>query len=187
MTTKGRKTRKAKLPESICRELEALAGPVYLWERYAEQLREFHRRKGNANHAKSVRDFLPERLMRFLQKEVAEYFDAHRELRPFTLHDFRGMAMSTAKMAGVSYDEAAITFGCHPETMRRHYIVLDEVAIADSVLERVQRAKGVENGESSNGKEPKGANPVKEGRTIAIGDVHGCSAALAALGRVRQS
>ena len=146
VTTKGRKTRKAKLPESICRELEALAGPTYLWERYAEQLREYHRRKGNNNHARCVKDFQPQRLKRFLQNEVTDYCEAHPDVRPFTIHDFRGTAMSRAKMAGVTYDEAAITFGCHPETMRRHYLVINEVAIADAVLERVQRGKRVDDG-----------------------------------------
>jgi integrase len=149
VTTKGRKTRKAKLPESICREFEALAGPVYLWERYSEQLREFYRRKGEDNHAKCVKDFHPRRLKRFLQNEVTAYCQTHPDVRPFTIHDFRGTAMSTAKMAGVTYDEAAITFGCHPETMRRHYLVINEVAIADAVLERVQRVKGVDNGSKS--------------------------------------
>jgi hypothetical protein len=47
---------------------------------------------------------------------------------------------------GHTYDEAAITFGCHPETMRRHYLVIDEVAIADAVLERVQKDKRAEDG-----------------------------------------
>jgi len=155
VTTKGRKTRKAKLPESICRELETLAGPVYLWERYSEQLREFHRQKGNNNHARCVKDFQPKRLKRFLQNEVTEYCQTHPNVRPFTIHDFRGTAMSTAKMAGVTYDDAAITFGCHPETMRRHYLVIDEVAISDAVLEQVQRVKRVDDGsksvENSNG------------------------------------
>jgi integrase len=149
VTTKGRKTRKAKLPESICRELVALAGPTFLWERYAEQLREFHRQKGDNHHAKCVRDFSPARLKRFLQKEVAEFCRTHPKARPFTIHDFRGTAMSTAKMAGASYDEAAITFGCHPETMRRHYLVMDEVAISDAVLDRIQRVKAVENDSKS--------------------------------------
>jgi len=156
VTTKGRKTRKAKLPQAICRELEALAGPVYLWERFSEQLREFHRQKGNRNHAKCVKDFQPQRLKRFLQNEVSEYCRSHPDCRRFTLHDFRGTAMSKAKMAGATYDEAAITFGCHPETMRRHYLVIDEVAIADAVLERVQRVKeadsnGSKTGENGNG------------------------------------
>jgi len=145
-TTKGRKTRQAKLPEAICKELEALAGPVYLWERYSEQLREFHRHEGKKNHARCVREFQPIRLKRFLQNEVVEYFQTHPKVRPFTLHDFRGTAMSMAKAAGVSYDDAAITFGCHPETMRQHYLVMDEVAISDAVLERVQRVKGLDDG-----------------------------------------
>jgi hypothetical protein len=72
------------------------------------------------------------------------FLSGHPAARPFTLHDLRGTAMSTAKMAGVSYDEAAITFGCHPETMRRHYLVLNEVVIADAVLKRVHQAKSVE-------------------------------------------
>lgn len=194
VTTKGRKTRKAKLPESICRELDALAGPTYLWERYSEQLREYHRRKGFENHAKCVKDFQPHRLKRFLQNEVSEFCQTHPEVRPFTIHDFRGTAMSTAKRAGVSYDEAAITFGCHPETMRRHYITLDEVAVSDAVLDRLQKAKEVEDGSrrpENNGGQKADAAPqqaqeqdaMTEGRIIAIGDVHGCSAALAALVR----
>ena len=52
-------------------------------------------------------------------------------------------------MAGASYDEAAITFGCHPETMRRHFLVMDEVAISDAVLDRIQRVKAVENDSKS--------------------------------------
>jgi hypothetical protein len=38
----------------------------------------------------------------------------------------------------VSYDDAATAFGCHPETMRRHYLALDETAIADEVFDRLQ-------------------------------------------------
>ena len=49
--------------------------------------------------------------------------------------------MSRAKEAGVSYDEAAIAFGCHPETMRRHYVKLDETAISDAVMDRVQESQ----------------------------------------------
>ena len=80
-----------------------------------------------------------------LQKEVAEFFRTHPTARRFTIHEFRGTAMSTAKMAGASYDKAAISFGCHPETKRRHYLVINEVAIFDAVLDRIQRVKSVEN------------------------------------------
>lgn len=45
--------------------------------------------------------------------------------------------MSRAKLAGIAYDEAAIACGCHPETMRKHYILLDETAISDAVMDRI--------------------------------------------------
>lgn len=105
---------------------------------------------------------VPKRLKRFLQNEVADYCQAHPDARPFTLHDFRGTAMSTAKMAGVSYDEAAITFGCHPETMRRHYIVINEVAISDGVLERVQRVKQLEKSVEDGSKSVEGSTDQGE-------------------------
>ena len=41
-------------------------------------------------------------------------------------------------MAGVSYDDAAVAFGCNPQTVRQHDIALDEVAISDRVMERIQ-------------------------------------------------
>ena len=55
----------------------------------------------------------------------------------FNLHHFRGTAMSRARMAGASESDAAIAFGCTPDTMRQHYLALDEEAIADSVFEKI--------------------------------------------------
>lgn len=47
-------------------------------------------------------------------------------------------------MAGVSYEDAAIAFGCNPETMRQHYLALDEIAITDRVMDEVQGRRGGE-------------------------------------------
>jgi hypothetical protein len=46
--------------------------------------------------------------------------------------------MSRARMAGVTYDDAAVAFGCKPDTMRKHYIALDEQDISDRVMEQIQ-------------------------------------------------
>jgi hypothetical protein len=46
--------------------------------------------------------------------------------------------MSRARMAGISYDDAAVAFGCNSQTMWQHYIALDEVEIFDRVMERIQ-------------------------------------------------
>ena len=85
-----------------------------------------------------VRGFTPHRLVNWLEDQVVAYLKAHPKVRKFKLHNFRGTAMSRARMAGVSYDDAAVAFGCNPQTMRQHYIALDEVTISDRVMEKIQ-------------------------------------------------
>ena len=85
-----------------------------------------------------VKGFAPRQLVNWLQDRVVEFREAHPEVPKFKLHNFRGTAMSRARMAGISYDDAAVAFGCNPQTMRQHYIALDEVDISDRVMERIQ-------------------------------------------------
>ena len=42
-------------------------------------------------------------------------FSGIQKSEQFKLHNFRGTAMSKARMAGISYDDDAVAFGCHPE------------------------------------------------------------------------
>jgi integrase len=140
-TAKGRKTRRSKLPAALYEELRAVAGPTYAWERFPEQLREVYVRRGRPNIAKCVGDFDPKRMVNWFQDRLVEYRKAHPKARRYKLHNLRGTAMSKAKEAGVAYDAAAIAFGCHPETMRAHYVKLDETAIADAVMDSIHREK----------------------------------------------
>jgi hypothetical protein len=39
---------------------------------------------------------------------------------------------------GISYEDAAVAFGCNPDTMRKHYIAFDEVAVSDRVMQAIQ-------------------------------------------------
>lgn len=41
-------------------------------------------------------------------------------------------------MSGVTESDAAIAFGCSPQTMRQHYLALDEKEISDDVFKRMQ-------------------------------------------------
>jgi integrase len=138
-TTKGRKERACRLSPALFAELQTVAGPTYVFERFADELREAHLKKGYANHAKCVRGFMPGRLVDWLQDQARAYFN-DSEAVPFKLHDFRGTAMSKARMAGVADSDAAIAFGCNPTTMPQHYQALDEVEIADDVFSRMQEA-----------------------------------------------
>ena len=83
-------------------------------------------------------------MKRWVQKEKEEYLAAHEgdsKVRHFKLHNLRGTAMSRAKQAGATYDQASIAFGCHPETMRKHYLHLDETAISDGVFDKIQSGR----------------------------------------------
>jgi len=148
-TTKGRKQRSVKIPQETFDELLELSGKKYVFEKFSQQLRAVHIEQGNSHHAACVRNFIPAQLVRWLQKEKQKYFDSNPEAKPFKLHNFRGTAMSKARMAGVSYDDAAVAFGCHPETMRRHYISLDEETITDRVMDAIQGRNGEADAEKS--------------------------------------
>jgi hypothetical protein len=82
-------------------------------------------------------DFAPHRLAHWLQGQAREYFDESKAIR-FKLHNFRGTAMSKARMARIADSDAAIAFGCNPTTMRQYYHALDEVGTADDVFSRMQ-------------------------------------------------
>ena len=137
--TKGREERACLLPSALYDELRAKAGPTYVFERFSEELREVHRRKGNHQPANAVRAFTPARLKRWMQDEAKYYFDKTKA-RKFKLHNFRGTAMSKARLAGVSTDDAAIAFDCTVATMQQHYLAFDKARVADQVFSRIQTA-----------------------------------------------
>jgi integrase len=136
-TTKGRKERACLLPPALFAELKAIAGPAYVFERFAEELPKLHRKRGQLHH---VRPFTPVRLVKWLQRQARTYFQKSKAAR-FKLHNFRGTAMSKARMARVAESDAAIAFGCNSGTMRQHYLALDEATIADDVFTRMAAAE----------------------------------------------
>jgi integrase len=158
VTTKERKQRSVRLPPALYEELRQLAGPHFVFERFSDQLRSFHLKRGKTRNAQMVRGFTPHRLVNWLEDRVVEYLKAHPKVKKFKLHNFRGTAMSRARMAGVSYDDAAVAFGCNPQTMRQHYIALDEVEISDRVMEKIQN--GIEGELREN--RPVAAEPTKK-------------------------
>jgi integrase len=135
--TKGRKERKALLPASVYQALQELAGPTYLWQQYTDIRQEILTRRGQAKASK-VRPFDPTRLERWMQKQIQQYLAKHPAVETFSAHDFRRKAMTAAYRAGVPLDRASVAFGCNPNTMRTFYLTLDETAIADEVLRKIQ-------------------------------------------------
>lgn len=135
-TTKGRRQRACRLPAGLYAELREIAGQQYVFERFSDELRAIHQKRGMQHHARAVHDFAPPRLVNWLQDQSKLYFKETKAKR-FKLHNFRGTAMSKARMAGVAESDAAVAFGCNPATMREHYLALDEAAIADKVFSAI--------------------------------------------------
>ena len=46
--------------------------------------------------------------------------------------------MSKARLAGVSYDDAAVAFDCDPRVMQQHYAAFDKASVADRVFGQIQ-------------------------------------------------
>jgi len=140
--TKGREERACLLPANLFDELRAIAGPTYVFERFSEELRAIYRAKGNRYAANAIKDFTPARVKRWIQDEAKTYFEKTKAAR-FKLHNFRGTAMSKARLAGVPEDDAAVAFDCTPETMRQHYLAFDKTKVADRVFERMRLSGAV--------------------------------------------
>ncbi len=135
--TKGREARACLLPANLYQELQAIAGPTYLFEGFSEELRAVYRAKGNRYAANAIKEFTPARLKRWIQDAAKAYFDTTKAPR-FKLHNFRGTAMSKARLAGISYDDAAVAFDCDPRVMQQHYAAFDKASIADRVFGQIQ-------------------------------------------------
>jgi hypothetical protein len=84
-----------------------------------------------------VKDFSPKRLKWWLQDELADFNAAHPDRQRIKAHDFRRRAMTEAWKLGIPLEKAAVAFGCNPNTMRAHYITLDETAVSDEVLNAI--------------------------------------------------
>jgi hypothetical protein len=136
-TTKGRRDRTCKLPPVLFQQLQSIAGPTYVFERFAEELRAIHARRGEKEHVGRIREFTPTRLRLWIEENHRLYFEQtgvdHWKLHTAT----RGAAMSKARMNGVLESDAAVYFGCHPITMHKYYLSLDKERLADDVAEKL--------------------------------------------------
>jgi hypothetical protein len=136
-TTKGRRDRTCKLPAALFQELQAVAGPSYVFERFAEELRAIHARRGEKEHVSRIREFTPPRLRLWIEENHRLYFE-QTKVEHWKLHTAtRGAAMSKARMNRVLESDAAVYFGCHPITMHKYYLALDKERLADDVADKL--------------------------------------------------
>ena len=83
-------------------------------------------------------DFSPDRLKWCLQDEIAEYCEAHPEVKRFSAHSFRKHAMTEAWKLRIEPQRAAVAYGCNIRTMMAHYVALDQAKEAEAEMREVQ-------------------------------------------------
>jgi hypothetical protein len=161
------------VPAAIYEELRSIAGAEFVFESFPAQLRRVYLARGRNRWAKMVAtDYQPMRLKKWLEREKQQYLKENPNVKKFKLHNLRGTAMSQAKEAGIHFEDAAIAFGCNPNTMRKHYLAFDEVAVTDRVMDAIQgNGNGVEKG---NGEaQPKGKSASESDQKGRNGDHRG--------------
>jgi integrase len=142
---KGREAREAILPAWLFKELKAIAGTTYAFEKFPEQLAAYYLRKGGRmkRYAHAVKKFEPKRLNGWLQDACKVYNNLQAEKNPawepFTLHHLRGTGMSRYLQASDGdFQGASIAFDCGVETIKAHYAKFNRTKIADKVLGTLQ-------------------------------------------------
>lgn len=135
-TMKGRKTRVATLSDDLFHALSKIKGKTFLWESYPSALKKAIAAKGWPAHQLRL-DFDPLRMAAWVATLFADFNDDHPDQPRFTSHQFRKRAFTVAKLAGVDSRDAAIAFGCNPDTMAKHYVGVDETQIAATVAKKL--------------------------------------------------
>lgn len=140
--TKSRKVSYAKIAPELFEKLQALAGPAYVFERYAEQLKAAYQARGGLRGAPGLavqHGFTPERVKWSMQDEMTEFNDQMEKKNPswrrFTTHNFRDTRFTETWAAKIDIDRAAVALDCNPRTAKRHYVQMERQAIADEVFD----------------------------------------------------
>lgn len=149
--TKGREARVCRLPKEVFEELQIVSGREFVWESYSDGLKLHFQNRGShfQRNINKLKEFAPKRLKRWLQDLCVEYNSERKKKDPgwrkFTLHNFRGSAMTKyINRSDGDYQSASIAFDCEVETIKAHYAEVDNEAIADKVFTKLQEEVQIE-------------------------------------------
>lgn len=136
--TKGRKERSIPIDANLFAALDAFKGKTWLWENYIPGLKKAVSAKGWPVH-QLKEEFTPKRLYNWVEMLFSDYRRAFPDRPVLTTHMFRKRAFTLAWQAGINVRHASIAYGCNVDTLMKHYVLLDERRVTDSVFERMKR------------------------------------------------
>lgn len=115
----------AKDDPALYAELQAIAGPVYLWENYTEELRA-HLKARNQRSRVVGKVFRPESLYEAMMKLFARWNKEHPDAK-LRSHDLRRRGITIGLKSGETAEAMAARAGMTTQTMFKHYADLKKV------------------------------------------------------------
>jgi integrase len=115
--TKQREGRSVLLPEEMFKTLKRLAGKVYLWEQFADDLAKFRRSKN-----RKAKTFTPETVYHVIGNVFREYSDAHPDRPRLSPHSLRRRGITLTVAATQSVDATAAAIGITPACAKEYYV-----------------------------------------------------------------
>jgi integrase len=133
--TKQREGRAVLVPDELFGRLVRIAGPVYLWEGFLEDLKEYRPSKN-----RPPEKFDPMTVYWVLGNIFREYSDAHPGRRRLTPHALRRRAITLVTVTTQSVDATAAAIGINPATARAYYLDAQRAFNTDEVFKNTAGA-----------------------------------------------
>jgi integrase len=133
---KGRKARSIPISTDLFSALERIKGDRYVWEHYPAGLRKVLEALEWPTHRLKP-EFKPRRVAGWVMTLFRAFNDARPDQPKLTSHMFRKRAFTLAKKAGIDSRDAAVAFGCNPDTMAMHYIGVTDDEITAGVAAKL--------------------------------------------------
>ena len=127
------------MPADLAAALDAFKGTTWLWENYPAGLKAALAAKGWPTHRMKA-DFDPKRLYQWVEALFADHRKANPDAPRLTTHMFRKRAFTAAWEKGIDARHASIAYGCNVDTLKKHYVSLDEQQVTDDVFARMHGA-----------------------------------------------
>ena len=115
--TKQREGRSVLLPEEMFKTLKRLAGKVYLWERFVDDLAKFRKSKN-----RKAKKFSPETVYHVIGNVFREYSDAHLDRPRLSPHSLRRRGITLTVAATQSVDATAAAIGITSACAKEYYV-----------------------------------------------------------------
>jgi integrase len=130
--TKQREGRSVLVPDDLFGKLRRLAGPVFLWEHFLDDIRKFRPSKN-----RMADTFNPKTVFWVMNNIFREYVEKHPENANLTPHSLRRRAITITVTETQSVDATASAIGLNPATARRYYLDNQRAFNTDEIFRKL--------------------------------------------------